>query len=160
GNAGNGIFLNQSSQNVIGGPTRGAGNVTIDGVALADGNVIASNHASGIFVSGNNPNTMSGTTSDTTSQVQNADNNLIAGNLIGLNQAGTQAVPNAVVGIVLSNAKYNTIGLPAAGNVVSGNLLDGILLANDAENNTIQDNLIGTDASGSYRLGNSSDGLL
>ena len=81
-------------------------------------------------------------------------------------------MPNAVAGIVLSNASDNTIGeLPGGiavtegggagggANVISGNSLDGILLVNTAEGNTIQNDLIGTGTLGVHGFGNSADGI-
>ena len=82
-----------------------------------------------------------------------------------MNALGSQAVPNADVGIVLSNASDNTIGgllgpsVAGSRNIISGNLLDGILLANTCEDNQIRGNLIGTDATGSVQLGNTADGV-
>src|SRR5262249_14382807 len=128
GNAGQGIFLNQSDSVTIGG-TAGA----IGGPTAGAGNLVSGNHSSGIFISG---------TIATTSQT-----NLVEGNSIGLDLSGSKAVPNAVAGIILSNAGSATIGLgnTIAKNVISGNQLDGILLVNNAQNNTISGNSIGTD---------------
>jgi hypothetical protein len=147
GNAANGVFLNQSDQITIGGTTQGALNI------------ISGNHTSGVFVSGttvaNNGGTITGSASDS---------NLVEGNWIGVAfNAGSQpaAIPNAVAGIVLSNADSNTIGGsdPGAANVISGNSLDGILLVNDANDNAILDNLIGTNPSDTGPIGNSADGI-
>jgi hypothetical protein len=143
GNSSNGVFINQSSAVTVGGITTGAGNT------------ISGNHSSGVFLSGT-VTSSSGTT--------NANQNVIEGNWIGVgvgSQGQTTAVPNAVVGIILSNANFNTIGgsVWGAANVVSANSLDGILLVNDAQHNVIEDNLIGTDPTASSALGNSADGL-
>ena len=147
GNAANGVFINQSSDITIGGTTQGSGGIAIGGANLAEGNLISGNHASGVFISG------------TTGNNGNANSNVVEGNIIGLDEAGTSAVPNAVVGIVLSNASDNIIGAAAGPNAISGNLLDGILLANDAESNSVSDNLIGTDPTGSTAIPNSADGI-
>ena len=141
GNAADGIFINQSNRVMIG------------GIAAGTGNTISGNHASGVFISGTVSNSGSGTTSD---------QNVIEGNWIGVGrrQGQTVAVPNAVAGIILSNADSNTIGgVSGAGNVVSGNSLDGILLVNDARDNVVEGNAIGTDPTGSSALGNSADGI-
>ncbi len=87
--------------------------------------------------------------------------NRIVGNFIGLDASGSHAVPNAVAGIILSNADNNQIGGLNAGegNVISANSLDGILLVNDDALNKIQDNFIGTDSTGNTAEGNSADGI-
>ena len=105
GNASDGIFINESSQVTVGGITTGAGNT------------ISGNHASGVFISGTVAVSGGGTSSS---------QNVIQGNRIGIGQ-GSQgqitAVPNAVAGIILSNADSNTIGgsSPGDANVISGN---------------------------------------
>ena len=60
-----------------------ATNDTIGGASAGDGNVISGNLGSGIDIVG-------------------ANNNLVAGNYIGLNITGTTAVPNNVKGVALS----------------------------------------------------------
>ena len=94
----------------------------------------------------------------------NAEYNLIAGNDIGVSKTGPgqfAVVPNAVAGIILSNADYNMVGGASASskNVISGNSLDGILLVNDAEYNAISFNDIGTDPNGVGAVPNSADGI-
>jgi hypothetical protein len=147
GNATNGILINQSSQ------------VTVGGLASGAGNIVSGNHSSGIFVSGTVTNPAA---------AAYADQNVIEGNEIGLGmvpgQGGrfqTGAVPNAVAGVILSNASSNTIGgtAPGAANVISGNSLDGIVLVNDASNNAVVNNLVGTDPSGNVAMGNSAGGI-
>jgi hypothetical protein len=135
GNASNGIFINQSN------------GITVGGNSGAARNLISGNHASGIFLSGTTALPSMG--------------NLIVGNSIGLDSTGENAVPNAVAGIILSNADDNQIGGTGQGqaNVISGNQLDGILLVNVAQNNSISGNLIGTDLLDSKAIGNSADGL-
>ncbi|MCU1384085.1 MAG: hypothetical protein JWL71_2782 [Acidobacteria bacterium] len=74
-------------------------------------------------------------------------------NLIGTNAAGGNSVANGVG--VRVNGTFNTIGgsTPLQRNVVSGNGT-GILFSNDAGNNVVQGNYIGTDASGAFAIAN------
>ena len=84
-----------------------------------------------------------------------ATRNLIQGNFIGLGSDGKAPLGNHT-GIFLDAASNNTIGgtTPGAGNVIAGNVVvnqegsTGIYLFDGAANNTIEGNLIGTDASG------------
>jgi choice-of-anchor C domain-containing protein len=132
GNAGYfGIEAYGTGGNTIGGTVSGAGNV-ISGQTLAG--------KGGIWVV--------------------SPNNVIQGNRIGTNAAGTAAVPNAGVGIDLdTGATNNLVGGTAvgAGNVISGNGTHGIYV--NAGSNTIQGNLIGTNAAGASTLGNGSTGI-
>ncbi|HEY3027403.1 MAG TPA: hypothetical protein VGJ55_14735, partial [Pyrinomonadaceae bacterium] len=91
--------------------------------------------------------------------------NIIQGNYVGTNAAGTAAIPNqAGIGIVINSGQNNLIGGTAvgAGNLVSGNLNQGIRFASSfpaASFNAVQGNLIGTDISGTAPLGNGSWGV-
>src|SRR6266540_1581271 len=69
-------------------------------------------------------------------------NNIILDNKIGVNAAGTQALPNGANGIYVGNNSNTTIIGP--GNVISGN--------------GVKANLIGTDATGTIAMPNTSDG--
>ena len=86
-------------------------------------------------------------------------NHVIAGNFIGTDVSGTLAKANDFDGIYV-NANGTTIGgtTLADRNVVSGNLDNGINIEN-ADNVTVQGNYIGTDASGSEAIGNSTRGV-
>jgi hypothetical protein len=82
--------------------------------------------------------------------------NKIQGNYIGTNAAGTAAVGNGT-GIVLDSTNDTTIGgtVAGAGNLISGNGFGINLGGNgDAKRNLIQGNLIGTDATGTAKVGN------
>ncbi|TMC76622.1 MAG: hypothetical protein E6J15_05220 [Chloroflexi bacterium] len=80
--------------------------------------------------------------------------NVIAGDYIGTDASGEVALPNST-GVFVSNLSNNRIGGTTAAdrNVISGNG-DGILMLVHTINNVIQGNYIGTDASGTLRLGN------
>src|SRR5262245_15017635 len=91
-----------------------------------------------------------------------SNDNLIEGNFIGTNTAGTVALPNGSGGnggMIVSNGSNNTIGgtTPAARNLISGNV--GIGVALQGSGNMAQGNLIGTDVTGTEALGNTGPGV-
>ena len=136
GNAKDGIYI-ESANNLIG------------GVTAADRNVISGNGWSGIQL-----------------WRASATGNLIQGNYIGLNAAGTAALGNDDNGIVSgSNASATVIGgsVAGAGNVIAGHNLtgtsDGIHISGGS-GGTIAGNRIGTDAGGTLALPNSRNGIL
>ena len=88
--------------------------------------------------------------------------NLITDSYIGVNAAGTGAVGNGEIGILIDDVPANTIGGALAGerNVIAGNFLDGIQIAGaNATENKIQGNYIGTDLLGTTDLGNGDNGI-
>ncbi|HEU5250068.1 MAG TPA: hypothetical protein VFW15_08775 [Thermoanaerobaculia bacterium] len=95
---------------------------------------------------------------------------LIQGNYIGTNSDGTIPLPNLRHGILLTDSGSSLIGGPASppgsfpGNVISGNGQDGVQIYDFSGDNTssavVQGNLIGTDAAGAFRLGNSRYGVI
>jgi titin len=124
----------------------GASGNAIGGKFTALPNVISGNKVSGVIVRG------AGT-----------DSNLLAGNLIGTNSAGTAALPNAQHGIeVTLGAAGTTIGGNTADlrNVISGNPGSGIRATTGTTGTTVQGNFIGTDAGGTLALGNGVNGVL
>jgi hypothetical protein len=134
GNAQDGVLINGSAQNVIGGSVSSQRN----------------------FISGNNGNGVRITGAGSTG-------NEINGNIIGLDVSGTVDVGNSLDGLAISNgASGNRIGIDQAGsgNVISGNNFDGIEIASGSSNNVIENNLIGTDISGTLDRGNSFEGVL
>jgi len=126
-----GINIENSPNNTIGGATAGERNVI-------------SNHSAGVYISG------SGST-----------NNIVIGNYIGTNAAGTAKIANGA-GVVIDNAPNNTVGGTTAGrrNVISGSSTDGVLISNSgATGNDLIGNYIGTNAAGTASLGNGRDGV-
>lgn len=112
-------------------------------------------------------NTIAGSTSDTFDGVDidgsSATGNVVEGNRIGTNVAGTAAFPNQDGVLLEQGAAENTIGgtVSGAGNLISGNSADGVLITGTGTNkNVVEGNLIGTDVSGTLALGNSGDGVL
>ncbi|MEZ5729494.1 MAG: hypothetical protein R3E48_16780 [Burkholderiaceae bacterium] len=134
GNASYGVLLDSSaSGNTIGGAIAGAGNV------------ISGQGSAGIMLNTGNVN------------------NTIQGNLIGLNAAGTAAIPNNSNGIIIqSNSVGNLVGGSTAleRNVISGNSGAGVRIATaTTNNNVVSGNYIGTDVTGTIGIGNSSAGV-
>lgn len=131
-------------------------NNTIGGTAQYSGNIVSGNGA-GIGVG-----KISG------SSAEDAKDNKIQGNYIGLNFDGTSKIPNTSAGIELLNgANNNLIGgtVAGAGNVVSGNGKQGIGVLGGGEfgaspfENKIQGNLIGTSKTGISSLSNGTSGI-
>lgn len=145
---GNFIGLNQAGDAAVGNTLQG---IRLDNVSentISAGNVISGNGANGIFL------------------IPGSASNTIAGNLIGLNAAGTTAIPNTSNGIFLDNAASNIIGgvEPGQGNFISGNgtpdnPADGIFITNASTGNQIQGNFIGLNQAGDGAVGNTGQGI-
>jgi titin len=130
-NEGNGITIIDASSNYIGGST------------IDDRNLISGNELNGILIDGDG-----------------ARNNVVSGNLIGTNISGTMALPNLDNGIEIWEADSNLIGgsTPEYRNIISGNDRCGIWIVYGSHN-TINNNFIGTDTSGSFAIPNMSGGI-
>ena len=137
------------------------------------GTLALTNHNSGVSISGGGGNQIGGTNTgagnvisgnalDGITLTSGTTNNLIQGNLIGLNAAGSLSVRNVQNGITISGGTGNTIGgtVAAARNCISGNTNNGvdIALASDT-GNVIQGNYIGTDITGSSPIRNNPAGI-
>jgi hypothetical protein len=141
-NAGGGIFIQDSPRNIVGG-------------ALL-GNVVSGNRRNGITIT----------------QPLSRDNT-VDGNYIGVEflpgpvddiTLGQHAIPNGQHGLDIDSASDNVIGTPGVGNVISGNDAIGLRIFLGYRNR-VQDNFIGPDRRGTYRLldrghGNASQGIL
>ncbi|MDX6673925.1 MAG: hypothetical protein QOH11_1343 [Solirubrobacteraceae bacterium] len=127
-NHGNGVNVNSSPSNTIGGSAPGAGNL------------ISGNLSSGIDFE-NTP----------------SSNNVVQGNRIGTNAAGTLALPNAS-GIQAEGS--NVIGGSGGGegNLVSGNLQQGIAVQANGTSSVLG-NLVGTNAAGTGPIPNGEEGI-
>jgi len=133
GNSISGILIDQATATTVGGITGGGRNV------------ISGNGNSGVHI--NDP--------DTTG-------NLVQGNYIGTNAAGTAAIGNTNHGVQISaSAKVNTIGgtVAAARNVISGNGIGVWIQGSGTEGNTVQGNYIGTNAGATGPIANLTDGI-
>jgi len=89
-----------------------------------------------------------------------APNNVIQGNIIGTDVAGTAANPNGVGIVLLSGADHTLVGgiQTGMGNLISGNTHSGIRCHSD--DNEFYGNHIGVDSSGSVALPNTNYGIL
>jgi titin len=140
-----GVYMACSaSQNIVGGTT------------AAERNVISGNRVNSFGLFGQGVLIALG-----------ASDNKVQGNYIGTNAAGTAAIPNEAFGVSIgysalsSGAPNNVVGglSPETGNVISGNREDGVLIFRNSNANSVQNNLIGTDAGGTANLGNGWSGV-
>lgn len=133
---GSGIHLDLVKNVVIGSTAAGA-------VETGAANVISGNTQDGITAAYTGPLNPTGPST----------NNIFAGNIIGLNAAGTGILANGRAGVELTaGSDNNWIGSPDDGNIISGNPI-GILL-NAADDNTVAGNFIGLDITGKKAMGN------
>ena len=88
--------------------------------------------------------------------------NIIEGNYIGIDTAGSSDMGNGRYGVNVNHAPGNTIGgtTSAARNVISGNNTGVRIIGLLATGNKVEGNYIGTNATGTADLGNSSFGVL
>jgi hypothetical protein len=100
-------------------------------------------------------------------RILGSSNNIIAGNFLGTNVAGTAALGNDT-GVYIGGSTVATDGNviggtnPGDGNLISGNNADGIQInggTGGASNNRVEGNYIGVDVSGTLDLGNGSQGV-
>ncbi len=141
GNIQNGVYIDSSSGNTVGGTSTGARNV------------ITGNLLDGVLI---------------TQGTGDASNNHIEGNYIGLGDDGS-AVGNGKAGVHLSTSSVlpyvvtgNVIGgsAPGAGNVISANEYGVALDQSAVSNNRVEGNLVGIDPTGSFDRGNTWSGIL
>lgn len=118
----------------------GANENIIGGHTVAARNVISGNTNAGVWITGTG-----------------ASRNEVRGNYIGLNAAGTAALPNTFAGLnILSGATDNLV----AGNVISGNSSEGMRIADGGTSlNRIQGNRIGTSPAGDSAIPNGFTGI-
>ncbi|MEI7771755.1 MAG: NosD domain-containing protein, partial [Chloroflexales bacterium] len=146
GTGGTGVWVENGSNNLIGGSSS------------ADRNVIAIGGSGGGVAAAAialRPNTSACSTCV-------VSNTTVQGNYLGVNVTGDAALANPVnsgtYGILISSTSGNTV----RGNVISG-AENGIILGNTASTNTIDANKIGTRASGSLApadaIGNTQNGV-
>lgn len=129
-NAGDGITLQNADANILGGTNAG------------DGNLVSGNALAGLSLNG-------------------SSSNLVYGNFIGVGASGSLALGNGYAGVTLAASTNNCVGGGEAGmgNCVAGNKKDGIFIVLNSTGNTVAGNLIGTDNTGTSRLGNGFNGI-
>jgi len=157
-----GIVIEGGGQNIVEGNrigTNASGTAAVgneDGVVLTDYTVANSigSPASGVgnLISGN---------SIGIAIAASSNGNVVQNNLIGTDAAGSAPLGNEY-GIESTNSTGNTIGgeeYGDGGNLISGNTQDGIFLGVGVSGDSIEGNLIGTDFTGTERLGNGGSGI-
>ncbi len=119
----------------------GVGN-TIGGTTAGTRNIISGNTGNGVFILGA------------------AGGNVVAGNYIGTNAAGSADLGNGGNGVIVTSSN-NIVGGTTAGarNIISGNNGNGVNITGAGTGNVIAGNYIGTDATGVSNIGNSGDGV-
>ncbi|NOZ29074.1 MAG: DUF11 domain-containing protein [Chloroflexi bacterium] len=141
GNCANGIVISDAPGNTIG----GTAGTTPGGACTGACNLLSGNQVTGLTISGSG-----------------ATGNVVQGNFIGTDVSGKAPVGNRI-GISIDGAPNNVIGgtTPAARNLISGNGVGpGIeIQGNGATGNVVQGNFIGTDTTGTAKLGNNGDGI-
>ncbi len=138
GNRHQGVAIDNSPFNIIGGTTAAGRNIIVNnglGVTNIDGGVV-----------------ITGPTSI---------GNVVQGNNIGIGSDGVSPLPNNGDGVLLVNATLNTIGGGVLRNIISGNSLNGVNIQGaQATSNVVLGNYIGTTADGSAPQANTGNGVL
>ncbi len=144
-NGKDGVYILDSSNNLIGGPATG------------DRNLISGNVEAGVLILGNEPVARGLGLVRT-----DAAHNVVTNNYVGTNASGFGSLANGLDGVFIQNASANVIGVPGGlgGNLISGNGSVGVqIFGSLATGNQVQSNLIGANASGTAGLGNRADGV-
>jgi titin len=137
-NSGDGVLILNASNNLIGGDTPAARNV------------ISGNLSNGVEVRG-----------DSGPGVSAASSNLIEGNYVGTNAAGTAPLGNTGDDVHVGGVNNVIGGLTPTPGVAPGNLISGSFthIFVIGTGTIIQGNLVGTDASGTSKLMDGSFGI-
>lgn len=141
----------------------------------ADGTAAANGYDGVQFRAGANGNTVGGTTAGDRCVLSGntgrgvllfgagTSNNIISGNYLGTDEAGSSARPNGFENVAIfdgASANYIGTAAPGGGNVISGSPLAGIVIAGlNAEGNLVLGNAIGTNAARTAALPNQAEGI-
>ncbi len=114
-------------------------NSIIGGANVLDRNIISGNISTGISVGGSSHS--------------------IKNNFVGLNSAGTSALPNDIGIAFISSTSNTTVGGATAAerNIISGNITAGIEISGTS--NTIQNNYVGLNPAGAVVIKNTNIGM-
>lgn len=140
-NGADGVLINDAGNGTAtGNRIGGTANVTPDGPCSGECNLVSGNGYNGIGV-----------------WHAGAPNNIIKGNYVGVNAAGSWVIRNANIGVELNETPDNTVGGTTAAerNVLSGNGGAGVFITGAASTgNLVTGNYIGVNSTGSYSLNN------
>ena len=154
GSAGNtieGNFIGTDPTGTLARPNGGGGidirgaNNTIGGTTAGTRNLISGNNNGGINIS-----------------TSAATGNLVVGNFIGTNAAGTAAIGNGHGVNIVGGASNTTVGGTASGarNILSGNSAYGVRIADaGTSGNRVLGNFVGTNATGTAAIPNGLSGV-
>jgi parallel beta-helix repeat protein len=158
-----GILLSGGSSNVIQGNKIGTD---------VSGAQPLGNGAAGIHIVGGTTNEIGGATVSARNVISanqlngvsldvGSTGNVLQGNYIGTDGSGSAALGNGQRGVGVKGTSDNTIGGTGAGagNVISGNDWSGVALFDGTTGIVVQNNFIGTDATGTQALPNAGNGI-
>lgn len=161
-----GVYLQDfgSSNNVILGNLIGTDPTGKTGIGDSSAGVGIWNGASGNIIGGTSVaerNVLSGNKGSYGVAIGTANGNLVAGNLIGTDVTGTNALANAYGVGIFNGSQQNTVGgtTAGAGNVLSGNNTYAIFISAAAAANLVQGNIVGLDPTGTRAVPNSNIGI-
>ena len=162
GNGGFGIIIVGSNSqwndifcNTIGLNDDGTASGNVDGVKFLSGphnNYVGFNDTLGNVISGNSGNGVT---------ISNANDNVVAGTMIGTSADGVTVRANGAAGVRIENVAYDNIvggNFSTSRNVISGNGGSGVLVDN-ADTNTVAGNHIGMSLDGLEMVGNGGSGI-
>jgi titin len=143
GNSEDGVLIEDGSQNIIGGVTAVPG--------TGAGNLISGNLGGAVSIEGSD-----------------AGGDVVQGNLMGTNAAGTKGLGNGTDGVYVADGASDALigGLTTtpgtgAGNVMADNAHFGVHITGGGTTGVVvEGNIIGLNAAGTAKLGNAYDGVL
>ena len=167
GNAGAGVSISDpgTNNNLVAGDL--IGTIVSGTAALGNGTdgVLIANSAHGNTVGGTSAaahDIISGNSQYGVAVTNGVTATTIAGNFIGTDLTGLLRIPNQAGVIIGGGSTFNTVGGTVAGslNVISANVQKAVTLSDAGTNdNLVEGNFLGTDASGLHALGNGGAGV-